>query len=191
MSEIQSNRTTKLIAIIVIGVVVTGGGIFGIGKLIQYLTEPDEPYTGGKVTMPNYNGTLTITDIDGNVFNWDDHKDKCVVLYYYFLNCPYCPANAEALNSTMQDYSEDQLIVISISIDSTRDTPALLQEYADEHGYTWMIALDSTGDISSAFQVTAAPTTIYLKGNGDYRVKVGAQSEYSHKLQIDKVLDLD
>ncbi len=191
MSMSSSVNKKRLIGGIFIVIVVVGFGIFGIGKLIQNLTRDADSEDDGKSSIyPIGNTDLNLTDIDDEFYDLADHRDKVVVLYFHFLDCGYCPANSQALKKAMRNYTSDDLLVISLSI-SSRDTPEELRTWADDNGYSWVNARDYGDVLSTEYNGQSTPTTVYIARDGSYIRKVGTQSEYAHKTNINKMLDFD
>lgn len=200
MSEIQSNKKV-IIAFIFIGIVVIGFGVYGAGKIIQNITnnnpegegdnneEEEEEEEQEVQIFHTFNQTyyMNITDIDDNVFQLDDSREYFVILYFYTLQCGYCRYHAPNLFNVSQNYTSDELVVISISI-SSLDNPAKVQGYADSQGFTWpLVSGDYGGQYASPYNLVGVPTTVYIGTNDIMRIGIGADSVEGIQEKIDSV----
>lgn len=84
---------------------------------------------------PNF----TLTDQNGQNVSLSDYEGMVVVLAFTYTSCPdVClaiEANLHYVNGEMSD--EDDLIILSMSIDPARDTPDHLLEWTTQRGYDW------------------------------------------------------
>ena len=82
---------------------------------------------------------FTLTDQNGQSVSLSDFEDKVVVLAFTYTACPdVCltiEANLHYVNEQLSD--ESDLVILSITIDPTRDTPEHLLEWTSARGYDW------------------------------------------------------
>ena len=82
---------------------------------------------------------FALTDQNGQVVSLSDFEDKVVVVAFTYTSCPdVClaiEANLKYIDGEMSD--ESDLVILSISIDPARDTPAHLLEWTTARGYDW------------------------------------------------------
>ncbi len=78
---------------------------------------------------------FTFTNQEGNKVGRSDMEGKITIVDFFFTSCPsICPkmsAEMERVNDMFRD--DEQVQIMSISIDPTYDTPDILKEYAEEH----------------------------------------------------------
>lgn len=83
---------------------------------------------------------FTLTDQYGNEVSLSDFEGKVVVLAFIYTACPdVClaiEANLHHINTEMGD--EEDLVILSMTIDPVRDTPAHLLEWTTQRGYDWI-----------------------------------------------------
>jgi protein SCO1/2 len=76
---------------------------------------------------------FAFTDQDGNIITNEDVKDKIYLVDFFFTSCPsICPimtANLMKIQDRFAHY--DDFMILSHTVDPTRDTPEKLKEYAD------------------------------------------------------------
>lgn len=81
---------------------------------------------------------FTLVGEQGKPVNAAHFQGKAVVLFFGYTHCPdFCPttltALAQALN-TLPERTRDQIRVLFVSVDPSRDTPELLKEYTRYFG---------------------------------------------------------
>ena len=83
---------------------------------------------------------FTLTDQHGNDVSLSDFEGKVVVLAFTYTACPdVClaiEANLHHVNVEMGD--EEDLVILSMTIDPVRDTPEHLLEWTTLRGYDWV-----------------------------------------------------
>jgi len=81
---------------------------------------------------------LSLTDQKGGRFELGDYQGKTLLLGFMFTRCPVaCPMQTAKMAKVQDALSEDlkrRTRFLSISIDPTRDTPAMLASYAKGFG---------------------------------------------------------
>ncbi len=82
---------------------------------------------------------FTLTDQNGQSVSLSDFEGKVVVLAFTYTACPdVClaiEANLDYVKGEMSD--EDDLVILSMTIDPARDTPEHLLEWTTQQGYDW------------------------------------------------------
>lgn len=110
--------------------------------------------------MPNLE--FTLIGEQGKPVSAERFQGKAVVLFFGYTHCPdFCPttltALAQALNK-LPEQTREQIRVLFVSVDPSRDTPALLKEYTDYFG-PQVIGL--TGDKEALDALTKRYRTTY------------------------------
>ena len=97
----------------------------------------DSPFTECPVSdsTQHFIPEFSFTNQEGNTVGRADMEGKITIVDFFFTSCPsICPkmsSEMERVNDMFRDNEEVQ--IMSISIDPTYDTPAILKEYAEEH----------------------------------------------------------
>ena len=193
--EINPKKSSGF-AIFFIVIIVITGGVIGIGSLIDNKadelnenpnysvdtnTYESDPETG-------YKTDLDLTTIDGTIIHLADYKGKVVVFYFNFLSCSACKQHSPNLQTASESYSSDQLLIISINVGNS-DTVEYIQEWADEHGYTWENVKDTDYSLSSRFGSQYVPHTVYFAKDGSVgTTNTGVQSVEEIKNTINSLL---
>ena len=81
--------------------------------------------------------------------------------------CPDCRAEAPVLQELHQTHPE----LVILMVDS-KESPLVVQQFADEFGITHPILLDRDGAVQELYQVFAIPTVLFIDAEGVIRAKV-------------------
>ena len=160
-------------AIFFVVIILIAGGVVGIGSLldnnapalnenpnytVDTNTYAEDPETG-------YKTDIDLTTIDGKIISLADYEGKVVVLYFNYIKCPACSQYSPNLQTASELYSSNQILIISVNVMAS-DTVEAIQEYVDDHGYTWENMKDTDYSLSSRFGSQYVPHTAYLAKDG-------------------------
>jgi peroxiredoxin len=107
---------------------------------------------------------FTVVDIDGVAFSLSEQRGKVVLLEFMTTTCEVCKEVTENLKIVRQSFSENKLVIISISI-SPADTNSLLRDYRGTYQAEWILAMD-TLDLRSSYGVRSVPLMYFLDSRG-------------------------
>lgn len=89
-------------------------------------------FKGATVEPPDMAADFTLTDQNGQSFRLADQRDKVVVVFFGYTNCPdICPATMSDMQVVMNRLGDqrNQLKVVFITVDPERDTSERLQRF--------------------------------------------------------------
>ena len=105
-------------------------------------TLPVQAYGGHSISRAEID-SFTLTDQDGENWSFEENSKPINVVSFIFTACPdVCPVltqNLKAVQESLPEGLENEVLFISISVDPARDTPETLREYMDLHGVEWLI----------------------------------------------------
>jgi protein SCO1 len=118
----------------------------------------------GQPALPilNVGGDFTLTDQDGMPFMLSSLRGKAVLVFFGYTSCPdACPTTMSKLASVYRALGPDAARVqtVYISVDTQRDTPAVLKEYLTN--FKSVDAIGLTGTVKDIDKVTALFNAIY------------------------------
>jgi peroxiredoxin Q/BCP len=91
---------------------------------------------------------FTLPDQDGNTVRLTDFKGRTVVLYFYpKAGTPGCTAHACGIRDRAADYEAAGVVVLGVS----RDEPAQLREFADEHELPFTLLSDADHKVAEKY----------------------------------------
>ncbi|HJD61573.1 MAG TPA: SCO family protein [Rickettsia endosymbiont of Columbicola hoogstraali] len=121
----------------VIKIIIGVSLLIGVGALylLLSLSTPEKPLAG-QVNIYEDNaeigGDFELIDQNGEIFSSDELKGKLSLIYFGFTSCPdICPTSLNKITKAVEILSENKIDIVPvfITIDPSRDTPAVLKEY--------------------------------------------------------------
>lgn len=93
--------------------------------------------------------SFSLQNLDGEIVELQDYKDKILVLHIATTWCPFCNAEAPHLEKLYQDYKNKNVEVLIIDV---KEPKALVQEkLKDKHNLSFPILLDEDGSVAASF----------------------------------------
>jgi peroxiredoxin len=119
-------------------------------------------------TAPLYQGPIDGLDLS-------DFKGRVVVLNFWATWCGPCRIEIPDLVRLRQDFSAEDVAIIGVSVDKSRDTVALddkLEQFIDSNQINYPIYLDPQGEsLGAAYDPTGTmryvPTTVIIDQRGE------------------------
>ena len=108
-----------------------------------------------------------LTSLEGETMRLSQFKGQSVLLTMGASWCPDCRVEAPLLQKLHQDHPE----LVILLIDS-KESPDVVQSFADEFSITHPILLDQGGSVSNLYQVFAIPTELFIDADGIIRAKL-------------------
>jgi protein SCO1 len=150
--------------------------LFAVTGLLLSACHSDEPPPWQLTNITGHMPDLSfkLTDDSGKAVTEADYRGHVALLYFGYTHCPdVCPLTLAHLHVVMQQLgtAADQVRILFVSVDPTRDTPAVLHGYVkafDEHA----VGLTGpAGDIEAlSKRYRAAFTREPGKSDGSYDV---------------------
>ncbi len=119
---------------------------------------------------------FTLVDQNGETHTLSDYKGKVVFLNFWATWCPPCKdemPDIEALYEA-QGLNAGDVVVLGIANPKTDEYPnnsdGTVQDVTDflsQNGYTYPVVMDTTGEVFSAYGITAFPTTFMIDKDGN------------------------
>jgi len=108
-----------------------------------------------------------LTALTGETIRLSQFNGQPVLLSIGATWCPDCRVEAPLLEELHKDHSE--LVVLLVD---SKETPKVIQQFADEFGITHPILMDEDGAVSALYQIFAIPTEIFIDADGIIRAKI-------------------
>jgi protein SCO1 len=119
---------------------------------------PKQPGIGRKATqtvVPEF----ALVDQNGKLFRFGTARGKIVLATFVFTTCPdVCPlltAKFATIQRTLREKKIDDYLLLSITTDPTRDTPAALKSYGEQFKADfnhWLFLTGSRKDLAKVWQ---------------------------------------
>ena len=105
---------------------------------------------------------LQLSDLYGNPVELADFRGKSVLLNFWATWCPPC-LEEMPLIETYAVQHQDELVVLAIN---AGEDERVVQEFSDQHGFSFNILLDPTNSAARNFFVYGYPTTMFFNEEG-------------------------
>jgi thiol-disulfide isomerase/thioredoxin len=129
-----------------------------------------------------------LVDINGENFSLSDHVGKVVLLDFFATWCGPCIMEIEHLQALYRDYSSEQLVILSISVDLESDSLPKLQLFAEQNQMQWTVARD-TDNVGYKYSVSPIPHLVVVDTEGYERYShIGVTAESTLRSEIDALL---
>jgi len=123
---------------------------------------PVEPLIGN--SAPDF----SLKDLKGRNVSLSSFSGKPVLLNFWASWCPYCRKERTHLDALHKDYSDKNLVIISVSIDRSLET---LKTFMEKNSAPFVILYDGQGRVASTFHVSGLPTSFLIDRNGIIKQK--------------------
>lgn len=115
-----------------------------------------------------FNGqTVELTDLDGNPIRLADLRGRPVWINFWATWCPPCQEETPILRDIYQQYADDGLAVIAISVQET--TIEDVRSYVDRYDLGYTVGFDATSAIFHTYHAFGLPTQLFLDRDGVIR----------------------
>lgn len=108
-----------------------------------------------------------LMSLNGERVSLSQFQGRPVVLSIGATWCPDCRIEAPLLQELHETYP--QLVILLID---SKESPEVVQQYADEFGITHPILLDTEGEVMELYQVFAIPTELFIDAEGIIQAKL-------------------
>jgi len=115
-----------------------------------------------------------VKSLDGKPFSLASLKDKTVLLDFWATWCAPCRKSMPVLEKIHQEYKDKGLVMLAIDAGEDRDT---VEAFLKKNAMPYPVVLGGESEILSAFQVTAYPTFVLIKGGKVASHQVGYSGE--------------
>jgi len=129
-----------------------------------------------------------LVDINGKSFSLSEHLGKVVLLDFFATWCGPCIMEIEHLQALYRDYSSEQLVILSISVDTESDSLPKLQLFAQQNQMPWTVARD-TDNVGYKYGVSPIPHLVVVDTEGYERYShIGVTAESTLRSEIDALI---
>lgn len=108
--------------------------------------------------------------LDGEMVDLASFRGRAVLLNIWATWCRPCVKEMPALQRLHEQFSDDGLVVIGVSVDNPAlvmgDATEAVRKFVDEYGLTFEILLDPESRIESGYPVAGLPMTYLIDRDG-------------------------
>ncbi|MEK4039399.1 redoxin domain-containing protein [Paenibacillus sp. FSL F4-0122] len=123
-----------------------------------------------------YAPDFKVMTLSGEEVSLTEHRGKVVLLNFWASWCKPCMQEMPLLNEIHQS-SNSQIETLFINVGESKGT---VSEYMKELQFSFPVAIDVTGKISTAFGVTALPSTFIINEEGEIaKIRLGEIDDFT------------
>ena len=162
MGCVTSIRQRLRLALGLVALVVGGYGIYrAVAPSSQH------EFAGTVIEQPQEFGSFELFRVGGEAVHFPEAwRGKALLVFFGYANCPdVCPLTMSELAKVYRDLNEpDDLQIVMVTVDPSRDTPERLQQYVGNFHQSFVGLSGSPATIAKAS--TAFYATSVLQNNG-------------------------
>ena len=126
---------------------------------------------------------ITFKVEDGKTASFADYRGRAIVLNFWATWCPPCRAEMPSLDHLAAEYSQDDLVVMTMSVD--RDGEAQIREFYDQIGASHLgIFRDPDMKLARHLRVFGLPTTLLIDAQGNIVAQLVGAAEWDSAAAI-------
>ncbi len=106
---------------------------------------------------------FTAKTLAGETVSLEDYRGKILVLDFYSVDCPHCQTAAEHLRSVRDNFSRENVAILSVEVDSRTSTEDM-RGFKSEYGGDWTFA--KSPETADNYNVEGIPTILIVDPTG-------------------------
>lgn len=148
---------------------------------------------GGKTTSPKKKykiDKLTLKDQNNKPYNWEDYKDKTVILHFWQTDCIACRNELKELKVVYKHYNQnkDEVILLSIvSPELEHKKKSTIKDFIEQKKINFPVLIDETGEFFEKFEIISYPSTFIVKDSTLELTIPGATTKEKLTETVDKI----
>lgn len=148
---------------------------------------------GGKTISPKKKykiDKLTLKDQNNKPYNWEDYKDKTVILHFWQTDCIACRNELKELKVVYKHYNQnkDEVILLSIvSPELEHKKKSTIIDFIEQKKINFPVLIDETGEFFEKFEIISYPSTFIVKDSTLELTIPGATTKEKLTETVDKI----
>jgi peroxiredoxin len=123
-------------------------------------------------------------DASGQTFSLSDFQGRAVVLVFWRTTCGYCNMQMPFIQQVYDDWSQDEVAILTIDIGEYTDT---VTEHLSGLDFSLPVLLDINAEVAAQYRTFSIPITFFIDKEGLMRyVKVGA---FQSAQELDNIVE--
>ena len=172
MKFLKKHYKNILFASIILILFLTPAGFQLKVLLHKYINfSPSEIAIEEQVTLANYNWQLT--DLNGAEINFNEFKNKVVIINFWATWCPPCVAEMESFQELYDSY-KNEVVFLFVANDKVEKVNAFMKD----HNYSFPVLFE-TSTTPSELQSRSIPTTFIIDKNGNIVMSKKGASDWN------------
>ena len=112
-------------------------------------------------SAPNF----SLLDTQGQELQLEDFQGQAIILNFWATWCPPCKAEMPDLQNVFIQKQYSGVVVLGVNR-TDQDNSLELDRFLESYGITFPVLLDSSGEIAKIYNISALPTTYFIRPDG-------------------------
>lgn len=111
---------------------------------------------------------FTLKDQNNKKHDWEEYKDKVVILHFWSTDCIACKNELKELKKLYEHYNKNKEDVILLSVISPKlehKTVKQVKKFIESKDINYPVLLDNSGEFFSKFEIVSYPNTFIVKNS--------------------------
>lgn len=133
---------------------------------------------------------LTLKDQNNKPYNWENYKDKTVILHFWQTDCIACRNELKELKEVYKHYNQnkDEVILLSIvSPELEHKKKSTIKDFIEQKKINFPVLIDETGEFFEKFEIISYPSTFIVKESTLELTIPGATTKEKLTESVDKI----
>ena len=133
---------------------------------------------------------LTLKDQNNKPYNWENYKDKTVILHFWQTDCIACRNELKELKEVYKHYNQnkDEVILLSIvSPELEHKKKSTIIDFIEQKKINFPVLIDETGEFFEKFEIISYPSTFIVKESTLELTIPGATTKEKLTESVDKI----
>lgn len=182
----MSSLTDKQFVQVAIAVLVVGAVWIGISAGLPGGTaNPGIPAPQAGFQAPDF----TLNTLDGAAITLSELHGQAVLVNVWASWCVPCRTEMPAMQAIYDEYASQGFTILAINATS-QDSAANAADFINEYGFSFPILMDVDGEVSRLYQVSALPSSFFIRPNGQIEEVVigGPMAEALLRTRVERLL---
>ncbi|MBN2043622.1 MAG: TlpA family protein disulfide reductase [Anaerolineales bacterium] len=156
------NLTQTQFRMLAAAVLIFGAGWMGISTSLPGGTDtPGIPAPKAGFLAPDF----TLATLEGESISLSDLRGKAVIVNVWASWCGPCRAEMPALEAVYREYAGEDLVLLAVNA-ANQDNLNQAAAFVEELRLTFPVLLDEAGQVQRLYQVSALPSTFFIRPDG-------------------------
>ena len=132
---------------------------------------------------------FTLTSLQGETISLADLRGQAVLVNIWASWCGPCRSEMPAMQTIYQEYTSQGFTILAVNA-TNQDSQAEAANFANEYNLTFPILMDTDGRVGELYQVSALPSSFFIRPDGTIQEVVigGPMAEALLRTRVETLL---